>query len=394
MQLWLAGLLALLGAAALILILAARRREKKGWMTAAAAAAAALLLPALLAYIVLTLIFTEAAGTRPADAAESLPVLTSAAPAASPSPTPALPEAMAADADLPVSEASEAYPDVLGLRDAEYEEIPTFSDQDAVAQYALWNLLNGNTAFEFNLTRDTVPDEGAGYAVLSGACDAAMSYYLFGAYSVYDMYTEDLGDPESVRARVRLTYPEPELDAEARAEALEFVLKNPVPADGFGDYASEKAYALKIHDYIAKKVTYSPIGYDPEGMFGMDSYEALQEAYNVLAEDQSTAVCAGYARAFALIAQYAGINAAWVMGNETETESHAWNVIYPCDGSAPVLVDVTWDDGNSADTPGQTAVSDRYFYLPLTQDTEHVPSADMASFLALVNGRQVSNAPY
>ena len=44
-----------------------------------------------------------------------------------------------------------------------------------------------------------------------------------------------------------------------------------------------------------------------------------------------------------------------------EESSHAWNVIYPCDGSEPVLVDVTWDDGQSVDTVGQTDVDYSYF---------------------------------
>lgn len=47
---------------------------------------------------------------------------------------------------------------------------------------------------------------------------------------------------------------------------MEFVLKNPVPEGGFADRQSEMEYARKIHDYIACKVTYSPIGYDPESM--------------------------------------------------------------------------------------------------------------------------------
>lgn len=61
----------------------------------------------------------------------------------------------------------------------------------------------------------------------------------------------------------------------------------------------------------------------------------------MLGKNENIAVCAGYARAFALIAQQADINTVWVFGNEKEMDSHAWNVIYPCGGSEAVLVDVT-----------------------------------------------------
>ena len=106
-----------------------------------------------------------------------------------------------------------------------------------------------------------------------------------------------------------------------------------------------------------------------------------------LGENQNTAVCAGYARAFALIRQYAGINCAWVWGNETEESSHAWNVIYPCDGSEPVLVDVTWDDGLSVDTVGQTDVDDSYFYIPLASEYEHKADENMANFIRYMAAR-------
>ncbi len=289
------------------------------------------------------------------------------------------------DYDLPVSEVSDLTPDILGLTNAQYDEMPTFTTQNEVSKFVLWNMLNNRFEFEFFLQKEIAPDEGTGFCVLNNACVSAMTYYLFGAYDMVDMFTEDQKDEDKVYARIKLKYTNPELDVEARAEALEFVMKNPVPNGGFKDFESEKAYALKIHDFIAKKVTYSPKGYNPNDLLSTSNYEALQEAYNVLGEDQETVVCAGYARAFALIAQYAGINAVWVSGNETETESHAWNVIYPCDGSAPVLVDVTWDDTDSVDLPGQELVSDKYFYIPLTKDYNHHAYEYVDSFLALVN---------
>ena len=199
------------------------------------------------------------------------------------------------------------------------------------------------------------------------------------------MYTKDDGNPDSLYGKVKLVYDAPEFDLEARLGAFSYVVKNPPPKGGFSDYDEERKYARKIHDYVACKVTYDPRGYNPELLTGMTRYDGLQEAYNVLGENQNTAVCAGYARAFALICQYAGINCAWVWGNETQESSHAWNVIYPCDGSEPVLVDVTWDDGQSLDIVGQTDVDHSYFYIPFSSEYEHEADESMASFIQYIN---------
>ena len=263
--------------------------------------------------------------------------------------------------------------------------MPTFDNQNDVARYVLYQFLNNRFELEFYLHRSFAVDEGNSYDILFKACEAAMTYYLFSAYRENDILTQDRGDKDKVYAKIKIVYTRPEYDLEAKAEALEFIMKNPIPNEGFTDFEAEKAYAKKIHDFIAKKVTYSPIGYNPESMLGLEKYEAFQEAYNVLSEEQNTAVCAGYARGFALIAQYAGINAAWVFGNEREIQSHAWNVIYPCDGSEPVLVDVTWDDTESEDTAGQKFVEDRCFYVPLSKEYEHKASGHFQEFLSFIN---------
>ena len=286
-------------------------------------------------------------------------------------------------AKLTVGDFPELVPDVLKLREKKYEDIPFLETQEQLSEYALWNLLYGRTEFEFRLSWDL--SYGLSQVALSRACEAAMSYYLFSSYQEWDLYTKDDGDPDSIYGKIKLVYDAPELDREARLEAFRYVVKNPPPEGGFSDYDEERQYARKIHDYVACKVTYDPMGYNPELLLGMTRYDDLQEAYNVLGENQDTAVCAAYARAFALICQYAGINCAWVRGNETEESSHAWNVIYPCDGSEPVLVDVTWDDGQSIDTVGQTDVDDSYFYIPLSTEYEHEADENMAGFLQYIN---------
>ena len=285
--------------------------------------------------------------------------------------------------DLTVEDVPTLVPDVLKLREKKYEDIPFLETQEQLSEYALWTLLCGRTEFECRLSWDL--SYGLSQVALSQACEAAMSYYLFSSYEEWDLYTKDDGDPDSVYGKVKLVYDNPEYDLEARLGAYSYVVNNPPPEGGFSDYDEEREYARKIHDYVACKVTYDPRGYNPELLTGQTAYDGLQEAYNVLGENQHTAVCAGYARAFALICQYAGINCAWVRGNETEESSHAWNVIYPCDGSEPVLVDVTWDDGQSIDTVGQTDVDYSYFYIPLSDDDEHKADENMAGFLQYIN---------
>ncbi|MGI6169404.1 MAG: transglutaminase domain-containing protein [Christensenellales bacterium] len=393
MLVWLAVLLFVIVAAGILgLIILMRRKGRKQWMVVSTVALSIALL-AIATYIALTLLFPDSAGKQPTG--ES-PGITASIPEASatlmplaapqtPSMGPVLPEPKPEEYDLPIDEVPAFYPDVLGLRDVPYEAMPVFGSQNEVTKFVLHNFLNGRFEFELYLAKDFAVDEGTGFTILNRACETAMSYYLFSAYETIDMYTEERGDEDKVHATIKLEYSEPAYDLEARAEAYEFLLKNPVPSGGFQDFESEKAYARKIHDFIARKITYSPIGYDPENMFGMEKYEACQEAYNALAAEDNMAVCAGYARAFALIAQYAGINSAWVFGNETEVSSHAWNVIYPCDGSEAVLVDVTWDDTESDDVPGQTYVSDRYFYIPLSEEYEHIPADYFDEFLRFIN---------
>ncbi|MDD6032927.1 MAG: transglutaminase domain-containing protein [Oscillospiraceae bacterium] len=280
--------------------------------------------------------------------------------------------------DLP-----ELMPDILKLREKKYDEMPLLETQEQLSEYALWNFVSGSLEFECRIPWEL--SYGLSAEALDQACSDAMCYYLFSSYRPWDMLTEDDGDPDSVYAKVKIVYDVPEYDQEARLKAYSYVVNNPPPEGGFTDYEEEKEYARKVHDYIARRIAYDPIGYEPELPLTQTRYDIYQEAYNVLGEGQETAVCAGYARAFGLICQYAGINCAWVWGNETEESSHAWNVLFPCDGSEPVLVDVTWDDGQSPDLPEQTYVDDTYFYIPLSAEYEHEADEEMWAFIQYLN---------
>ena len=308
-----------------------------------------------------------------------------------PDPQPTLPE----DYDLPVDQVPEALPDPLNAAGLHYEEEPYFDTAEELAFYLLNRFLNRETDLRFYLSPDLAPayDEGAATYLVNKAIEAAQAYYLFGAVNTYTlMVTETTEDGWSkLHLDLREEAQAPEYDLEARAEAIEYVLRHPVPEEGFQSAEAEQAYARGIRDYLVQRLSYDPIGYSTETMLSGSSYTDKQEAYNALAGEDKMVVCAGYARGFALIAHYAGIDCAYVTGNESAdlNESHAWNVLYPCDGSDPVVIDVTWDDLDLTDIDGTPVVSDQYFYVPLDQDTEHTMRPEIAAFLEFTHAPQL-----
>jgi len=382
MELWQAALLLLLTFAGIVFLVVLYRRRRKLW-TVVTGSILGFFSIALSFYILLTLLFVNAVEYPLPD--RSIPTSQNTTLTTTSVTTTTVTTEATAVLQLYIDPDPNIHPDVLGLREQRLSSGP-FSRQNEVTRFVLWNFLNDRFEFELSLTEEFAVSEGAGYAILSDACEVAMSYYLFSAYDTIHMFTVPPDDEGIVQARIKLEYSEPGFDQLAREAACRFIRRNPVPLEGWTDIEREKAYAKKIHDYLARRNTYSPVGYDPDAMLGMGKYEACQEAYNALVSQDEMTVCAGYARAFALIAQYADINAVWILGNEEEATSHAWNMIYPCDGSEPVLVDVTWDDTSSEDEPGQVLVEDIYFYLPVSPADEHLPSELFIDFLNEMNG--------
>ena len=91
--------------------------------------------------------------------------------------------------------------------------------------------------------------------------------------------------------------------------------------------------ALYLHDALAQRVSYEQVG-------------EHQTAYGALVAGK--AVCAGYAAAYQLLLQQAGINAWTVTGDSVDTSTgvpipHAWNLVW-LDANTCVYTDVTWDD--------------------------------------------------
>ena len=88
--------------------------------------------------------------------------------------------------ELTIEDVPELVPDILKIREKEYEEMPFLETQEQLSEYALWNLLYGRTEFECRLSWDLSYNVSA--VAPEQACDDAMSYYLFSAYNAWDMY--------------------------------------------------------------------------------------------------------------------------------------------------------------------------------------------------------------
>ena len=116
-------------------------------------------------------------------------------------------------------------------------------------------------------------------------------------------------------------------EAKARLDAV----VNEILSGMVGESIFERA--LYLHDAVAKRVEYRHVGHH-------------QTAYGALVDGE--AVCAGYAAAYQLLLQRAGIEAYTVTGYSYDPSSgdyiaHAWNLVMIDDGVC-VYTDVTWDD--------------------------------------------------
>ena len=110
--------------------------------------------------------------------------------------------------------------------------------------------------------------------------------------------------------------------------------------------------ALYLHDAVAERVTYKFTDND-------------QTPYGALVERE--AVCNGYATAYQLLLQRAGIRA-WTVNGTSRGENHAWNVVWLSE-SVCVYTDVTWDD--------QDTVMHYYFNMSLDEiSIDHNTNSD------------------
>lgn len=117
----------------------------------------------------------------------------------------------------------------------------------------------------------------------------------------------------------------------------------------FYEGAEDVVMALLAHDALVNRCTYSQEGYREEN----------HSAYGALCN--RSAVCEGYAEAYQLLMDIAGVDCLYAEG--VAGESHAWNILF-IDG-AYYHVDTTWDDPVGDD--GIDRLTHDYFLLSDTQ---------------------------
>lgn len=380
MELWLAVCLAGLALIGLAVFLLLIGKKGKSAGRIIGAVLTAILSAAALIYCLSAWILIE----RDDSPIEQNPTTMTTVPPATQAPTQATEIQPTSPPTEPTEETIPEMPDIMHVRNLQYEKVPEFTTAPDLTRYLLSQLLKGSFKMDFYMIESISPSDGEGYSMVTNCLRSANTYYLFGAYDIYTLHVEDTGREGWMLAHLEIRPENPEYDRKAQEKAWEFVKENPVPQGGFQNKIQEMEYARKIQIYLVKRLSYDPIGYSLDTMMNASQYDNKQEAYTALVGEDRLTVCAGFARAFALIAQYAGIDCAYVNGNEDpETwETHAWNVIYPCDGSDPVIVDVTWDNQDTIDPDtGEETLIFPNFYGLVQGNSEHHMYDDTWLFL-------------
>lgn len=138
------------------------------------------------------------------------------------------------------------------------------------------------------------------------------------------------------------------------------------------DYEKE----LILHDAIASQVTYA---YD-------EKHAAQQERWahtieGIFSKEYYSAVCEGYAKAFQLLLNAAGIENVYVVGNGNG-QGHAWNQVKI--GGEWYNVDLTWNDSNDRKNYRYFNLTDTIFgknHSPFPNTYEVTPKVGQWSYL-------------
>lgn len=146
------------------------------------------------------------------------------------------------------------------------------------------------------------------------------------------------------RVEVRPAYIYDDAEAERRRSETAQAVAKGLAVAGVEAAMSDEEKVTRIHDYIADIAEYDRGAFDAiEFGEATPRVHQSQEAYGILV--MGTAVCNGYAMAFAAMAHEVGLETVTVTGSDSAAAtggSHAWNKVL-VDGRW-LLVDVTWDD--------------------------------------------------
>lgn len=165
-------------------------------------------------------------------------------------------------------------------------------------------------------------------------------------------YSYWVGNESDDVRKIVLQCDENYLDGEKRYLLWQQMQQNiEIYLDGVVSLKDDYSKELTLHDMLAKQLSYA---YGSSGIA-----ETSKWAHNIegaFSEEYHKVVCEGYAKAFQLLLNAAGIENIYIVGNGkvgTAWQGHAWNQVKI--EKQWYLVDLTWDDG--------AVISRKYFNL-------------------------------
>ena len=162
--------------------------------------------------------------------------------------------------------------------------------------------------------------------------DCPEFFWLSGSFS----YAHIGGVVTKIYPKIEKEYIEAEIRKQTK-ENIEAGMKPYLEAidQAKAEGADDMKLELLIHDMILEAVDYE---YSP----GTKTPQSATYAHSIVGVfEQTGVVCEGYAKAFQLLMNYAGIDSIYAVGYGNG-EGHAWNLV--CLDGAWYNIDITWDD--------------------------------------------------
>ncbi|MCL2086368.1 MAG: hypothetical protein FWH05_02080 [Oscillospiraceae bacterium] len=233
-------------------------------------------------------------------------------------------------------EVSPDWLDVLGLKERPVSAFNTANPTlNEMSEWGLRNALLGN--FNFSFSSQKAPK-------LASVMENIYTYYPH----FFGMGMQSSNGVIMLTISINTSY-----IAQEFTETVNF----PVPGIDLATTNMEKAKA--INDAIALHATYDEESFrNPEQWDNTRRTVKGQHALNIYRD--KTAVCAGYANAFSLLAFYHGINAPGISGNAGG--AHRWNWVLCDETQTYYLVDVTWNDAERNGDTTSSGISYDYFW--------------------------------
>lgn len=218
--------------------------------------------------------------------------------------------------------------------------------ENSAAQLTIDDLLNIYSSVVYNHPEIGNLITGFNFAIISDESSAKYGLVDYIVPQFRPIYDESVYNNIQTAAE-REEYLNSTHNVDAYNDAINYAFSKAVSPDMTEDWQK----LLSIHDYLADTITYNPI-------FTGDYTSNVQTAYNedtnylsltpyaALVGDRK-AICQGYALAFKLLCNMAGIECGYAVSS-----NHIWNIVAL--GDNYYHIDVTWDD------PSKVSISGTY----------------------------------